>query len=144
MIYPERMTHVNGRVWLSLLLFAVSAAQASAQAVWEPPTELLASEDHRRTVRREPITRLRVSGVTVILEEATLRAVQSQLGGTIGHRGDASELWRGCATTALTQRACGRSGWSRARSTETLRAPFNSGASPPQARVATAGNSVHI
>jgi hypothetical protein len=85
------MAHTSWRLWLFLVVLTVSIRPASGQTVWEPPTDLAVQGDFKPTVRREPITRLRVAAFTVILEETTLSDVQSHLGGTIGQRGDASE-----------------------------------------------------
>src|ERR1700733_6499388 len=85
------MAHTSRRQWLCLVVLPVQIRAASGQTVWEPPTELAVPGDAKPSVRREPITRLRVNAFTVILEETTLSDVQSHLGGTIGQRGDASE-----------------------------------------------------
>ena len=85
------MTHTRGRLWLFFVVLTLSIRPASGQTVWEPPNELAVPGDSKPTVRREPITRLRVAAFTVILEKTTLSDVQSHLGGTIGKRGDASE-----------------------------------------------------
>jgi len=59
--------------------------------VWEPPERLSNPVDHSPPRRLEFITNLRVAAVTVILEHTRLATVQSQIGGAIGRRGDASQ-----------------------------------------------------
>jgi hypothetical protein len=85
------MAHTHGRLWLLFVVLTLPIRPASGQSVWEPPNELAVPGDSRPTVRREPITWLRVAAFTVILAKTTLSDVQSHLGGTIGQRGDASE-----------------------------------------------------
>lgn len=82
---------VIARLWLFLVVLTLSVRPASGQTMWEPPSELSVQGDHRPTMRREQITRVRVAAFTVILETTTLSAVQSHLGGTIGRRGEAAE-----------------------------------------------------
>ena len=86
------------RFGLALLcvLVCTSSAQntgrktAAAAAIWEPPGTAV-PEDSKSTVAKEMITALRVSGQKIVLEHTNLEAVRKQTGGTIGHRGDASE-----------------------------------------------------
>ena len=53
-----------GRLWLFFVVLTVSIRPASGQTVWEPPNELAVPGDSKPTVRREPITRLRVAAFT--------------------------------------------------------------------------------
>ncbi len=86
------------RFGLALLCVLVcnSSAQNTGQkavaaaAIWEPPGTAV-PEDSKSTVAKEMITALRVSGQKIVLEHTNLEAVRKQTGGTIGHRGDASE-----------------------------------------------------
>lgn len=91
--YPRRhrVAQTAVRLCLFLLVLLHPIRPAGSQAVWEPPTELSVPGDHKPTVRRELITKLRVAEFTVVLEETKLSDVQSHLGGTMGQRGDASE-----------------------------------------------------
>jgi hypothetical protein len=75
-------------VALALLL---AARAADGQPVWEPPAELSVPSHHRATERRPAVTTLRIADFSIALEETPLSAVQSNVGGTIGRRGDASD-----------------------------------------------------
>ena len=59
--------------------------------VWQPPTLQLPNALPQPTVAKEMITTLRVAKMLIILEKTGLTDVQTRLGGSIGHRGDASE-----------------------------------------------------
>lgn len=59
--------------------------------IWEPPSAIELPRSAKPTVPSEMIATLRVSGLTVTLEEAQLSTVQKRFGGTIGHRGDAAD-----------------------------------------------------
>ena len=78
---------------LSVIFFIVaSAASEAGQSFWEPLGVVPSLAPlPRPSVSREFITRLRVANSNVILEKTTMKEVQARLGGTVGHRGDASE-----------------------------------------------------
>jgi len=59
--------------------------------VWQPPTLQLPDTLPQPTVPKEMITTLRVEKMLIVLEKTEMREVQTRLGGSIGHRGDASE-----------------------------------------------------
>jgi hypothetical protein len=68
-----------------------SRKTVTATPIWEPPSGIEFPEDSKSTVAREMITALRVSGQRIVLEHTNLEAVRKHTGGTIGHKGDASE-----------------------------------------------------
>jgi hypothetical protein len=88
------MTWKYGLV-LICVLFCNSSAQNNKQkavensAIWEPPSTIDIPGSVKAGVPREMITSLRVAGESIVLDETDLKAVQSRVGGTIGHRGDA-------------------------------------------------------
>jgi len=83
---------------VALLLLALSAftqtvsqpSSRAATAVWEPP-EWNFPQDVKATVPKEMVSRFRVSGYDITLEETSMKDVQQHLGGVIGEKGDAGD-----------------------------------------------------
>src|SRR5437868_11600688 len=73
-----------------LCLVLCNLCVAKSVKVWEPPAGLDFSSA-KPTAPRELISSLQISGMNIILENTKLEAAQKQLGGTIGHRGDAGD-----------------------------------------------------
>ena|SRR5437879_5163542 len=75
-----------------VLFFAAMVGLAADQRVWEP-ADMINGLDPlpKSSVPRELVTRLRVGTANIVLEQTMMKEVQALLGGTIGHRGDASE-----------------------------------------------------
>jgi hypothetical protein len=71
----------------------VGTGFANGQMGWAPPTLFPEMGDltPAPTVLREPITRLRIANVNVVLEQTPLTDVQRRFGGEVGKSGDASE-----------------------------------------------------
>jgi hypothetical protein len=83
-------------VFLCSLVCNSFAQDMSQQAVknpstWQPPSIIEFPQSAKSTVPREMVTHLRVAGLTVTLEETALTDMQKQVGGIIGHRGDAGD-----------------------------------------------------
>jgi hypothetical protein len=86
---------------LGFALLCALACSSSAQntgrktpenpAIWEPPSIIEFPHSAKSTVPKEMIKGLRVSGLKIVLEDTELAVVQSHIGGTIGHRGDAGD-----------------------------------------------------
>ena len=82
---------------LGCFLFCTSFAQtgkpkaAANPVIWEPPSTVDFPDSVQASVPKEMITSLRVAGQRIVLEETDLKAVQSRLGGTIGHSGDGAD-----------------------------------------------------
>ena len=66
-------------------------ARQAKRPLWGPPQLPTPHPLPKATVRKEFVTKLRVGGVEVALEEAVLAVVAKRLGATIGERGDAGE-----------------------------------------------------
>ncbi len=59
--------------------------------VWEPPLLIGPTEElPKGSVPKDMVTRLRISDLTVVLDETKLTAVAAHFGNTIEHRGDAA------------------------------------------------------
>lgn len=90
------MTWKYGLV-LILLLFCNLSAQNNNKkkventAIWEPPSTVDFPGSVKANVSGEMISDMRVAGERIVLDGTELKAVQGHLGGTIGHRGDASD-----------------------------------------------------
>jgi hypothetical protein len=92
------MIHARGPTipkWTLLLIYALSVqplliSVGFPQTVWRPPP-LGRTSKSVATVPRELIDRLQVGKFPVILAKTPLAQVQAELGGTVGHVGDASE-----------------------------------------------------
>jgi hypothetical protein len=86
-------------VWkCRFLLICVLCCNSSAQnskgehpAIWEPPAALDLPGTAKASVPKEMITSLRVAGRNIVLDETALKTVQSDIGGSIGNRGDAGD-----------------------------------------------------
>lgn len=91
------MTWKCGLLLLVCVLLYNSSAQDGTQktvektAIWEPPSTISLSGTVKASVPNEMIATLRVGGKSVVLDETDLKAVQRDVGGTIGNRGDAGE-----------------------------------------------------
>jgi hypothetical protein len=81
---------------LLLVLCCSSIAQNSktggyGDEMWEPPLTVDIPGSVKANMPKEMISNLRVGDERIVLDETQLGVVQGQLGGTIGHRGDAAE-----------------------------------------------------
>lgn len=79
---------------LICVLFCNSSAQNSKRddpAIWEPPATIDFPGTVKASIPKEMITSLRAAGKNIVLDETDLKAVQSDIGGTIGNRGDAGD-----------------------------------------------------
>jgi hypothetical protein len=81
-----------------LLLICVLFSSLSAQnrkqeggMIWEPPPTIIFPGTVKASVPKEMIDSLRVAGKGIVLDETDLKAVQTDVGGTIGNRGDAGD-----------------------------------------------------
>ncbi len=82
--------HIRAEMLLHSISLLIILAFAQHLPIWEPPTTP-DSPVNRPTVKHEILNRIQVSGLKIALENTQLSKVQKRLGGTIGHRGDASE-----------------------------------------------------
>jgi hypothetical protein len=70
----------------------VVAKESRDRLIWEPPNPpRIVFVDVKPSVPREMIGSLRISEVSIVLEETQLDDMQARFGGEIGHRGDAGE-----------------------------------------------------
>jgi len=93
---PVSMSWRFGLALICVLLSNSSAQNSQGKpidnsAIWEPPSVIDFPQGVKSSVPREVIKGLHVAGESIILDETILTAVQSHVGGTIGHRGDAGD-----------------------------------------------------
>jgi hypothetical protein len=92
---------MNRRVAIALLCTLTCAAftqtasrpeeSSGASLVWKPIPVIDLDVLPKATVPKLMITKLRVSDLTIVLEQTELEAIQAHFGGEIGSEGDASE-----------------------------------------------------
>ncbi len=90
--------HGTRRILILFLVTCAACAQIGTASppdggllIWQPPTLEFPDTAPQATVPKEMITALRLAKMPIILEETRLDDLQKQLGGTVGHSGDASE-----------------------------------------------------